>query len=107
MMDRCHVITTCVTIIVIIRGSFGRCAAPVLEEVLDGGEQEGEEVRQRERHQHEAEVDQHGDDLGGGDDEQRRVCTPHDRAAAPRPRPRTAWPRHKTRQASGESVAGW
>ena len=44
---------------VIIRGRFGLCVSPVLEEILDGGEQEGEEVRQRERHQHEAEVDQH------------------------------------------------
>ena len=59
MMDRCHVITTCVTIIVIMRGSFGLCVSPVLKEILDGGEQECEEVRKRERHQHEAEVDQH------------------------------------------------
>ena len=65
MMDRCHVITTCVTIIVIIRGSFGLRAAPVLKEILDRGEQECEEVRQRERHQHEAEVDQHLRDHSG------------------------------------------
>ena len=49
----------------IIRGSFGLCVSPVLEEILDGGEQEGEEVRERERHQHEAEVDQHLRDHSG------------------------------------------